>query len=759
LKRLNKILPLFFAILFFVSQRGKAQEVFCLNDSMVEISLLPYYSYFIDNEGNATIEQIRQKENFIRVNKPQYAYFGYTPKPHWLKFSYKTDTISLNDFYVFIETPSLQSVQYYIFSDSSFVLQRNLGTLYKKNKQEIAFRDIAVELPNTEGKTFTVYCRVKSLSSLGLHLKVAQEKKFLEKQLSDTVYLLIGFGIMIALFFFNFILLFLTRERMYLYYALFLLFSMMFLFIITGFSNFIAIHLSLETLKLMRAVTYPLASIFAFLFNIKFLDIKKISLSMYYALIACVVAYFIVLILLLIPSENFTVLAREITVLLFPLGATVQLISGIIAYRKGHKPALYFIVSYIPFIVGTFIHSAILSGKLPLMPYSTHFLITNFSIFAVAITISLTEKVTAINKEKARAAQLLHDNENLETQVALRTEALAKSEEKYRELVHDLYDWVWQMEFGGVFSFCGEGVRYIFGYEPEEILHRNFAEFFPAEEVEHVRNLVFNMPLGENKVRFQSYGFHKNGNKVFVECYFRILRDADGKIHSYRGVTRDVTQQKNIEVMLMNTIIETENKERERFAADMHDELGATLTGLNLYLNALKDERIDNKLKKEILDKSHTVVKQVAEEIRRISHNIKPYELDKYGLIKCIEDFCEQIEISGKIEVEFEYATYKNNLRKEYELILFRVLSELINNTLKYAEATKIRIQIVSRRNKIKISYIDNGKGFDFDITQLDKYQNSGLENIKVRLNSISANVKFHSRKNYGFYTVIEFVV
>jgi len=277
--------------------------------------------------------------------------------------------------------------------------------------------------------------------------------------------------------------------------------------------------------------------------------------------------------------------------------------------------------------------------------------------------------------------------------------------------------------------------------------------------VEHIRNLVFNLPTGENKVRFQSYGFHKNGNKIFVECYFRILRDADGKILSYRGVTRDITQQKSIELMLMNTIIETENKERERFAADMHDELGATLTGLNLYLNALKDERIDYQLRREILEKSHTVAKQVAEEIRRISHNIKPYELDKYGLIKCIEDLCYSIEISGNIEIEFDYSTYDNNLRKEYELILFRVLSELINNTLKYAEATKIRIQIVSRRNKIKITYIDNGKGFDFDIEQLDKYKNSGLENIKVRLNSISANVKFYSRKNFGFYTVIEFVI
>jgi len=459
------------------------------------------------------------------------------------------------------------------------------------------------------------------------------------------------------------------------------------------------------------------------------------------------------------PYPTLIMWVLKSVIIFFPMGAIIQIIVAVIVFQKGHKPAIYFLISYLTFIVGTFIHSAIVTGILPYIEYMSHILVTNFVIFTMAITISLTERIAAIHKEKARSKQLEIDKQNLEFQVSLRTEALSKSEEKYRELVNDLYDWVWQMEFGGIISFCSKGVFHILGYTPNEMINRKFDDFFPKEEVDKIRNIVLSLSNNIDNMRFQSYCYHKSGRKVFIESSFRIVRNQEGKIITYSGVTRDITQQKNVDLTVLNTIIETENKERARISADLHDGLGATLTGLNLYMNSLKDEKTSIELKKDIAEKSHIVVKHVAEEIRRISHNLKPYELDKYSLITCIENLCDKIVDSGKIKIIFDYSLYRNNLLKEYDLILFRIISELLNNTMKHSGANKIEISMLSDKNLVKIKYKDNGKGFNINAKENNDIDQNGLDNIRMRLYTISAKINFYSKENEGFKAIIIFVI
>jgi len=206
-----------------------------------------------------------------------------------------------------------------------------------------------------------------------------------------------------------------------------------------------------------------------------------------------------------------------------------------------------------------------------------------------------------------------------------------------------------------------------------------------------------------------------------------------------------ITHQKE----LMFATFEVQEEERERIARDLHDEVGAKLSVLFLNLHQLSKGDVDSDNTKEVIKDMHDLVNNTIATTRRISHDLMPPTLENFGLSVALSELCESIRKGGKlkvnIEVKEETALAHNKIA---DLHLFRVVQELINNSLKHAEADTITIKLWINAEQLKLEYKDNGKGFDMSADAHKK--GLGMKNLENRLNMINAEFKVSSAPGQG---------
>jgi signal transduction histidine kinase len=199
-----------------------------------------------------------------------------------------------------------------------------------------------------------------------------------------------------------------------------------------------------------------------------------------------------------------------------------------------------------------------------------------------------------------------------------------------------------------------------------------------------------------------------------------------------------------IRLKLIEAVVETETNERKRIARDLHDGLGPVLSAINHYFQAFLDAREEDKAM--IRSKLQQVITDAIDEVSRISHNISPHVLENHGLITALNNFMVPILNTGKINVHFKPDFFDRfDLKKE--LTVYRCITELINNTLKHAEASRITIHIYHKENILFISYADNGKGFEISQNKTD---GMGLYNIKNRVESFGGRLLIESSLKKG---------
>jgi two-component system, NarL family, sensor kinase len=224
---------------------------------------------------------------------------------------------------------------------------------------------------------------------------------------------------------------------------------------------------------------------------------------------------------------------------------------------------------------------------------------------------------------------------------------------------------------------------------------------------------------------------------IFVSLYF---------YNKQKIKQREITQKAELEKkqLKIKAIIEGQENERKRLASDLHDGLGQLLSTVKLNVSSF-EENVDDEAKKTY-QTSIQLIDEACDELRNISHNLMPKTLIKFGLEKALYEMFDKINQTNKIKVNFQTVDFNKRLSDINEITLFRVIQELTNNTLKYAQATKIEVQIVVDEEEINISVEDNGVGFD---TQANT-NGQGISNIKERLADIGAVVEFSSNKKTG---------
>ena len=210
-----------------------------------------------------------------------------------------------------------------------------------------------------------------------------------------------------------------------------------------------------------------------------------------------------------------------------------------------------------------------------------------------------------------------------------------------------------------------------------------------------------------------------------------------------------LAQEKVAQIELITkAVLDAEENERKRIATDLHDGVGQMFSAVKMNLSGLID-RLEMPRKEDqfLAEKTLALVEESCKEVRIISHKMMPNFLLKSGISADIRSFIQKVD-EQSLKINFETDGFSDQLEYSDEVILYRVIQELVNNVIKHAKATQLSILLKKFRGEIFVELSDNGVGFDY--AKIAKMDGLGLKNIKVRIDYLKGTFKYSANRPNG---------
>lgn len=208
---------------------------------------------------------------------------------------------------------------------------------------------------------------------------------------------------------------------------------------------------------------------------------------------------------------------------------------------------------------------------------------------------------------------------------------------------------------------------------------------------------------------------------------------------------RQLEQEKQL--VATQSILDGETAERSRLARDLHDGLGGMLSVVKLNLKDMKNYSVLDSPDIDRFNNALGMLDQSIGELRRVAHHMMPESLMRYGLKISLEDYCRAIP-----GARFQYYGNEERLDDRLEVVLYRCAYELVNNAVKYAEATAINVQLMIENGLVSLTVHDNGIGFDPEKVT----PGSGLDNIRTRVSAYNGKMMIYSSPGNGTEASVE---
>ncbi|MFO7790394.1 MAG: sensor histidine kinase [Bacteroidota bacterium] len=231
-------------------------------------------------------------------------------------------------------------------------------------------------------------------------------------------------------------------------------------------------------------------------------------------------------------------------------------------------------------------------------------------------------------------------------------------------------------------------------------------------------------------------------SSLFLALGFLLIR----QIFNY--IDRMEAERREAEKQLLSSVIVTEESERKRLARELHDGLGPLMSGIRMSVSALEKQLHDDKQKKIAAD-AKNLVQEALKSVKDISTNLSPHMLENFGLVQALKNFINKVSASGNLQVQFNTNLKDEKLPHKLEIIVYRVLCEMLTNTIKHAGATRAGINIQHTGNALLIDYYDDGRGFDPQEV-INNKQGMGISNIYSRIASINGSVNINASGKNG---------
>ena len=219
----------------------------------------------------------------------------------------------------------------------------------------------------------------------------------------------------------------------------------------------------------------------------------------------------------------------------------------------------------------------------------------------------------------------------------------------------------------------------------------------------------------------------------------------------FKYIDRLNRQRTLLNKRILTAVLRTEEKARSRFSKELHDGLGPLLSSAKMSLTALaREER--NAEQREILDNTTYVIEEAIRSLREISNNLSPHVLNDFGLARGVQNFIDKSVAMHDVKIRFTTNLRSERYDTDVEVILYRVICELINNSLKHSGCTSINLSLSQNGPELTLDYSDNGRGFN---PQAMMDCGMGLSNISSRVNSLGGTCTITSSKGRGMQAAI----
>ncbi|MDP4271699.1 MAG: PAS domain S-box protein, partial [Bacteroidota bacterium] len=373
--------------------------------------------------------------------------------------------------------------------------------------------------------------------------------------------------------------------------------------------------------------------------------------------------------------------------------------------------------------------------------------------------------INDITEQKKAEQALFELNEKLEERIHERTyelmnlnASLRETEIKFKTVTDFTYGWEYWKSPENKILFMSPSVERITGYTVSEfeenpalldtIVHPTDRPLWDKYQKERCPNDPY-----EQKIELSFRIVTRNGDIRWLGHVCRCIH-VDGKFLGVRVSNRDITESVITENRMLQITAEVEERERNRFSRELHDGMGPLLSAIKLYFQWLADST-DTDNRKLITEKGNHSIEMAIQTVRELARGISSQYITELGFVQAIIDFAQQINDTNKIQIIIDSNTHER-FGVFHELMLFRIATELIKNTLTYAKATLVKIKFSIDQKKIVFIYTDNGVGFDWLKIQKEK-KGLGLMNIQHRVRILQGNIDIESKCGEGMKTTIEF--
>ena len=219
----------------------------------------------------------------------------------------------------------------------------------------------------------------------------------------------------------------------------------------------------------------------------------------------------------------------------------------------------------------------------------------------------------------------------------------------------------------------------------------------------------------------------------------------------FKYIARLNRQRQLLNKRILTAVLRTEEKSRSRFAKDLHDGLGPLLSSARMSLSALQRESLPAD-QQEIIGNTTYVIDEAIRSLREISNNLSPHVLNDFGLARGVQNFIDKSVAMHDVKIRFTTNLRSERYDTDIEVILYRVICELINNSLKHAACTAVNLSLAQNGSELTLDYTDNGRGFN---PQAMMDCGMGLSNIASRINSLGGTFDISSSKGKGMRAAI----
>lgn len=214
--------------------------------------------------------------------------------------------------------------------------------------------------------------------------------------------------------------------------------------------------------------------------------------------------------------------------------------------------------------------------------------------------------------------------------------------------------------------------------------------------------------------------------------------------------------EKEKELIAVHSTLKGEEAERSRIARDLHDGLGGLLSGVKLTLNEMKGPHIISEDHMHIFNHAIDLIDTSARELRRVAHNMMPEILHKAGLNTALNNYCDSLDHQNVLNINYNFFGSDIRLNPGFELAVYRMAQELVNNAIKHAKASRLDIQLIIENERLCLTVADDGQGFD--MAGASENQGKGLTILRSRVASFGGRLDVNTALGQGAEFMIEFL-